>query len=61
MDFYSQPLFKDKTIKNPLTYKGRGRPRKSDYINAIQAQKILNQTLNTYIDQRRKSTVRVES
>lgn len=55
MEFFAPSLFEEKNIKNPLTYKGFGRPRKSDYINGIEAQKLLNYLmLGQIIIQRKK-------
>lgn len=37
-------------ILNRFTYKGKGRPRKTDYITVEEAQKILNKLMNDYLD-----------
>lgn len=36
------------------TYQGRGRPRKTDYITLIEAQKQLNKIVLNHIDKERK-------
>ena len=42
MGFYGDSLFEAPTIIDREKYQGKGRPRKTDYISVIQAQKKIN-------------------
>ena len=53
-EFYGKSLF-DMLMINFETYRGRGRPRKIDYIPFIEAQKKLNKILSNHINKERKS------
>lgn len=48
-DFYSLDLF-EQMIKNPFKYRGKGRPRKIDYITIREAYKKYNKYWNQYLD-----------
>ena len=50
-DFYGQSLL-DRKIVNPNTYKGRGRPRATDYITILKAQMLWNRDYNKFLDSR---------
>lgn len=49
-DLYGVSIFEQKTIINRLQYKGKGRPRKSDYITFMEAQKMMNTLYSQYLD-----------
>ena len=45
------------TIVNRETYSGRGRPKKSDYINIFEVQKLWNKAMSVVLDKKRLDLV----
>lgn len=48
--FYGDSEFERVSIINRRRYKGKGRPRDTDYMSVIEAQKQLNEMYNRHID-----------
>lgn len=47
-DFYGVSMY-DCFVLNRLTYKGRGRPRKTDYISVKELLKKINRAVDSYL------------
>lgn len=45
-----ESLITKKTILNRLTYRGKGRPRKTDYISLIELRNDVNRIMNQYLN-----------
>ena len=46
---YGDGLLEALTIVDTRTYRGKGRPRKTDYMSAIEAQRRINELRNSLI------------
>ena len=50
-DLYGDSMF-DSPVKDPEKYRGRGRPRKTDYTTARFIQRRINEIFNNYLNKK---------